>query len=1146
MKTIARVILLGCLSGSSVWAQSTAQIHGTVQDPSGAAIPGAEVRAIQTDTAVSRSVVSDPDGGFILTNLPLGPYRLEVTKEGFALGVNTGIVLEVGSDPALTIALQVGSTSEKVNVEANAALVETRSLGVGEVIQTQRIVDLPLNGRNVTDLIGLAGASVQTGNTQTRWFSNLPIISIGGSPAVGGAGGTSLFGTEYALDGANHLNFLSGGTMPIAFPDAVQEFRAETSGQTAQRGAATSVSIVTRSGTNDLHGDLFEFLRNDAFGSAREYFSPVASTYKRNQFGGTIGGPIRKDKLFFFGGYQGTTIRQTTPATTIVPTPQVMAGDWSNFASAGCNGGAARNLRGGTINNLANAGAVFSGNRISPSFYTPQAEFIANAYLNNLGGLAPNPCGAVTYQVPTHENDHQFAGKADYQLSPKQSLFFRTLDTHVYYPPDLAGCRFDRASETLSGSCLSNNMLNSTVGGENQLAQSDAIGHTYLISNAMVNSLRLAFNRTAATLNSANLFTLCDAGVNIWCGGTPGQIGTATIAGGFAFGTGLGNGDFWNGYSFALNDDVSWVKGAHQINYGFGAWQGRVDEFNHFTAPGSNILFTGQATGLGLADFMLGDLSSFLQGLPNSYTSRQNSVDLYVTDTWKISSRLTFSFGIRWDPFLPQQIKNGQISNFDMARFLAGTRSNQFVNAPPGFYFPGDPGFPGQSSAYRKWWHFDPRGGLAWDPKGDGRNSVRASYAFGYAYVPGIAHEDEGGSNPWGGRVTLINPAGGLASPWQGFAGGNPYPFAVTKDVAFTPAGQYMTTPYDLPSPTTYSWNVSVQKQIANDWVASVTYIGSRVQHLYINQAINYGQIVDGPVVPSGCAPTATNCNALANVQTRRVLSLLNPAAGRFVGNMDTWYPYGTQTYNGLLSSIQKHWSRNLSMSANWTWSHCLGYFQGFNSKPEETATDPYNPLLDRGNCDSDRRHIVNLTMVAQAPNFANAFAHTLVTGWQLAGIYRFTSGAPIAVQDGTDQELSGINHQRPNLVNPSSVYTGLSCGGCFYLNRAAFAPQPLGTVGNLGWNSITGPAYWDVDLALSRRFPIRERQAVEVRADAFNVGNNYVPAFSGTNPPAQGGTGAPISPAVPAFAGLNSTQFGQILTAFPTRKIQFALKYTF
>ena len=1151
LRILAFIFFVAC---AAVWAQGTAQIHGTVQDSTGAAIPAAEVKAIQTDTGVSRSTTTAADGGFVFTNLPLGPYRLEIAREGFATAVQSGIVLEVGSDPAVNVALKVGAVNEQVNVEANAALVETRNLGVGEVVQTQRIVDLPLNGRNVTDLIGLGGASVVTGNNQTRWFGSsanpLPVISIGGSAAAGGSGGSQLFGTEYSLDGANHLNFLSGTTMPIAFPDAVQEFKAETTGQSAQRGASTSVSIVTRSGTNDFHGGVFEFLRNDGFGSAREYFSPGASTLKRNQFGGTVGGPIKKDKLFFFGGYQGTTLRQTLPNTTIVPTSSILSGDWSTYTSAPCNGGTGKTLRGGTVNNLANASAAFTNNQINPSFYTPQALYIAKAYLNNLGGLQPNPCGSLTYQVPTHENDHQFVGKVDYQVSDKQSIFVRSLDTHVFYPPALAGCTFNLATEQLGGNCISNNMLNSTVGGEDQLGHSYAVGDTYLINANMVNSFRVAFNRTAATLTSANLFTLCDAGVNMWCGGTPGQIGTTTISGGFNFGTGLGNGDFWNGQSFSINDDLSWIKGAHQMALGFGGWQGRVDEYNHFTPGGANILFTGQTTGAGLSDFLLGDLSSFLQGLPNAYTSRQNDIDLYFTDTWKINPHLTFSFGVRWEPFLPQSITNGQISNFDINRFLAGTKSNQFVNAPPGFYFPGDPGFPDKTSAYRQWWHFDPRGGIAWDPKGDGKTSIRASYAFGYAYVPGIAHEDEGGSNPWGGRVTLSSPAGGLASPWHGQPGGNPYPYAVTPSVKFTPGGQFMTTPYDLPSPTVYSYNLSVQRQIGASWVATATYIGSRVQHLYINQAINYAPLVAGPVVASGCAPTATNCNALANEQVRRVLSQLNPSAGQFIGNVDTWYPYGTQYYNGLLSSIQKRFSRGVSMSANWTWSHCIGYFQGFNSKPEETATNPYNPLGDRGNCDSDRRHIVNFTAVAQTPNFSNRLMHTVVTGWQLAGIYRFVSGAPFAVQDGTDQELTAINHQRPNLVNPSAVYSGQTCGGCFYLNKNAFAAQPLGTVGNLGWNSVISPAYWDVDLALSRQFRIHEKQTLELRADAFNIGNSFVPAFNsgGTTQqaPQQAGTGSPISPSVPPMAALNNAQFGQILAAFPTRKIQFAVKYTF
>jgi hypothetical protein len=1132
------VISLACIFAcASVWGQATAQIHGTVQDASGAAVPGAEVKATQTETGIARTVASGADGGYVLSNLATGPYQVEVTKEGFTKYVQSGIVLQVNSDPAIDPALKVGQLTEQVVVEASGALVETRSSGVGEVIQNERIVELPLNGRNVTDLIGMGGAAVQTGTTQTRWFNNLPVISLGGTVAAGGAGGSNLLGTEYMLDGANHLNILSGSTMPLAFPDAVQEFKAETTGQSAQRGASTSVSVVTKSGTNQLHGDVFEFLRNDGFGSAREYFSPVASTYKRNQFGGTVGGAIKKDKLFFFGGYQGTTIRQTLPSTTTVPTAQAMAGDFTTMASALCQGGTAKSLHGSTINNLPAAGTLFTNNTISPAMFTPQALFITNAYLNNLGGLTPNQCGNLTYQVPTHENDNQFVGKVDYQLSDKQSIFFRILESHILYPPPLTGCQFNLTTEKLSGSCLSNNIENASGSGENQLGTSDAIGDTFVISPTMVNSARIAYNRTAATLNSFHLFSLCNAGVNMWCGGTPGQLAGESVTGaaGIAGGTGLGDGDFWNGYSFAFNDDFSWIKHAHQMSFGFGAWQGRVDENNHFAPAGTAISFTGAVTGFGLTDFLLGDMTGFEQGLPNAYSSRQNNVDLYFTDTWKVSQRLTFNFGVRWEPFLPQSITNGQISAFDMSRFLAGTKSTVFVNAPPGFYFPGDPGFPGTSAAYKQWRHFDPRGGIAWDPRGDGNMSIRASYAFGYAFVPGIAHEDEGGSNPWGGRSTLSTPVGGLANPWNG---ANPFPYAVTPNVLFTPAGQFMTTDYNLPAPTSYSWNVSIQRQLGTTWLASVTYIGSRVQHLYINQAINYAELVNGPIEASGCAATATNCNAAANEQVRRIISLANPAAGALVSNMDSWYPYGTQLYDGLLSSVQKRVSRGVSLSANWTWSHCIGYFQGFNSKSEETATNPYDPLGDRGNCDSDRRQIVNLTAVAQAPNLSNRALHMVVTGWQLAGIYRYQSGAPFSVQDGTDQQLTAINHQRPNLVEPDAVYTGLTCGGCAYLNKAAFAAQPLGTVGNLGWNSVNAPAYWDIDLALSRQFRFRERNVVELRADAFNITNTLQPMAPVT--------AQPTSPSAPAFAAYNSNQFGQILSANPTRKIQFALKYTF
>jgi Carboxypeptidase regulatory-like domain len=1153
MKIISMFAFTVLLCCGNIWAQSTARIHGTVQDSTGAVIPGAEVNATQTETAVSRSTTTAADGAFVLTQLPLGPYRLQVAKQGFATTVQTGIVLQVGSDPGINIVLNVGGVSQQVTVESTAPLVETTHLGVGEVVQTQRIVDLPLNGRNVTDLVTLAGASVQTGTGQNRWFgsdsSPVPIISIGGSSAAGGSGGDQLFTTEYVMDGANHVNILSGSTMPIPFPDAVQEFRVEATGQTAQRGASTSVSVVTRSGSNQFHGDLFEFIRNDGFGSAREYFSPVASTLKRNQFGGTIGGPIKKDKAFFFFGYQGTRLRQNLPETTVVPTPAIMSGDWTAYATT-CQEGTPV---GHFVNNIFNPAAVFtkdsSGNITIPtSFYTPQALYMANAFLNNLEGLKPDQCGNITYQVPTHENDNQYIGKVDFQLSAKQSIFFRSLDTHLNYPAALAGCTFDLQTELLSGNCVSHNMLNASVTGANQLAHSYTFGHTYVISSSMVNSFRFAFNRTADTNSAPQLFSLCDAGVNIWCGGTPGQIGPASsISGGFSFGY-LGNGDYWDGQNFSLNEDLSWIKGAHELAFGFGGWEGKVYEFNHFTPAGALVQFNGSVAGsanspCGMCDFLLGDMFLFLQGLPNDYVSYQKYVDLYFSDTWRVNSHLTMTYGIRWAPFLPPSILDGHISSFDMSRYTAGTTSTQFANAPPGLYFPGDPGFPDQSSTNRRWAHFEPHIGLAWDPKGDGKTSIRASYSFGYANIPLIAHEDEGGSNPWGGRITLVRPAGGLASPWLKQPGGNPFPYTVDANVPFPHGGQYVTVPYDLPAPSVFSYNLSVQRQFGSSWVATVTYIGSRVQHMYITQAINYATCPP-PAVPGVDCTAAGN-----NVQARRVLTRLNPAAGAFFGNVATWFPFANQYYNGLLASVQKRLSRGVSLNGNWTWSHCIGYYQGFNTKPEETATNPANPLYDRGDCDSDRRNIVNVTALFQTPSItsiSNQFLRVLASNWQLSVINRYISGAPIDIQDGVDQELSGINHQRPNLVDPNAIYTGQICGGCFYLNKSAFALQPLGTVGNLGWNAVRSPGYWAWDMSLARNFPIGEHQALQLRADAFNVTNSFIPAYAGTSPVAQSGTASLINAGVPSFSNLTTAQFGQILAAFPTRKMQFSFKYTF
>lgn len=1121
MKVLFCTCIVALLTCASVWAQATAQIHGTVQDASGSAVPGADVKATQTQTGAVRTTTSGPDGGYVFTNLPLGPYEIEVSKQGFTTYVQSGITLQVNGDVAVNASLKVGAVSEQVVVEANASQVETRSSGVGSVVQTQQIVDLPLNGRNVTDLITLSGTAVNFGNIRSSFFSNLPMIAIAGQPASG-----EPIGTEYTLDGANHVDFLTETTMPIAFPDAVQEFKVESSGETAQHGATALIAVVTPSGTNAFHGDAFEFLRNSGFGSAREFFSTTSSPYIRNQFGGTVGGPIKKNKIFFFAGLQGTTLRYNPDnSISTVPTQAMLQGNWTTFASPACNAGATKTLK-----------APFVNDQISPSLYNPVALYIVNKTLASLGGLQPNQCGVITYNTPDDENDLQGVARGDYQISDKQTVFLRALDTHYHIANSFS---------------ITPNLLTAASTGLDQLGQDYAIGDTYIISSNLVQSFRAGYERTASNNIQNHSYSFCQAGAqNFWCGANPDELGAVNISGGFQAGGTNGATGAANYYmnSLSVNDDLSWIKGSHQMAFGFGFLHGEDSSFNDFAGAGQ-FTFSGSVTGTGMSDFFLGMPSTFMQGLPNTADSAQDFVNIYFADSWKITPRLTFNFGVRWEPYLPLEVTNGQISNFDFNRFVNNVHSTVFLNAPAGFYFPGDPGFPDKTGVYKQWNHWDPRGGIAWDPTGSGKMSLRAGYAFGYVYIPGVARQDQGGSNPWGGRSTFAQTGINLSNPYATIAGGNPYPYVVTPNVTFTQAGQFITNPYNLPTPTSYSWNVSFQRQLGTSWVASVTYIGSRVQHLYINEPINYAVYIPGNCTAGQYGLFAAGpCSSTANTNARRVLSLANPSQGQYVGNMDEWWPVGNQLYNGLLTSVQKRLSRGLTISGNWTWSHCIGVFQGYDSKSDETATVPNNPTFDRGNCDSDRRHIVNLTVVDITPTFGNRIMRLLASNWQISGIYRFTSGQPLSIQDGSgvDRELSGINHQRPDQILPDP-YTGLSGPSQPYFNINAFALQPLGTYGNLGWNSVVSPTFWELDASLSRIFRIHERHAIEIRADAFNLTNSFV-TLVGSSPglPSGGSTAMPGSLAVPNFDSISSNQFGLNLAAEPTRKIQFALKYTF
>src|SRR5947209_6409343 len=800
------VSLVSTMTCTGVWAQATAQISGTVRDQSGAVLPGVEVTATQTATGIARNAVTNETGSFVLPNLPLGPYRVEAALTGFRTFVQVGIVLQVNSSPVINPVLEIGQVTEQVEVQANAALVETRITAVGEVIETQRILELPLPARNVTNLITLTGGASQGG------AGSVPGGFVRGTSAATNyvsVGGGLYFGVMYALDGAMHNDAYDNSQIPFPFPDALQEFKVDASGVGAaggSRGSGGQISAVTKSGTNDLHGSAFEFVRNYAF-NARNPFAPVRDDLKRNQFGGTLGGPVLKNKLFFFGGYQGTVTRTAGGGNiAYVPTAAMMSGDWTTFASPVCNAGRPYNLA-----------APFMNNRIDPSLYSKPAVAVA--------GMLPatqDDCGKAIYNIPLRPNEYQIVQKVDYQQSAKHSIFERYIVTRYSNPHP-----YDTTHNLLS--------LNTTDGGNEDLAHGFAVGSTNLVSPNTINAFRVGMTRVIVGRPGIHFFGPSDIGVNAYTY-SPGNM-ALTITGGFQFNTRTVYAhNVSNAYN--INDDVNLVRGNHQLTL-----VGNVSEYKVYQrclVSGQGVYtFNGAATGLGMADFLTGKLNSLMQVSSVLWSSRQTYVAAYLQDVWKMSPRVTLNAGLRWEPFLPLAVGYGQGANlneggsfqFSQDRFNKGVRSTVYPNAPVGLYIPGDQGFPQHGSTNAKLHYFAPRAGLAWDVTGDGRTSLRASYGVAFDFSGAQTYGGSSSAPPWGFNTTTS--AGDFAHPWANYPGGDPFPYVRLS--RFPAASDYYyVSKYDASSPQVHTWNVSIQRQVPGNFLLTASYVGNQAIHTWV------------------------------------------------------------------------------------------------------------------------------------------------------------------------------------------------------------------------------------------------------------------------------------------------------------------------
>jgi hypothetical protein len=1083
-------VMLGNPPALDAQAVSIASVTGLVMDEQGALVAGAQIKMTAVDTGAVYNAVTNSDGIYTIPSLPIGAYTLESTVAGFQTYVQSGILLRVNDHVQINVTVKVGAVAERVEVTANAGLVQTQQNTISQVVDQQRIVDLPLNGRDPTQLITISGASVNHSdgtNTGSKSFFSSQSISIAGS--AGDA-------TNYLLDGGDNNDSFTNVNMPFPFPDALAEFSVETSTLPARNGLHPGgvVNAVTKSGSNRWHGDLFEFIRNGDV-NAINYFAPKQDSLKRNQFGGTFGGRIIRDKLFFFGGYQRSDIRQDpSSSNAFVPTAAALAGDFSALDGAGCQAkGVAR------VINDPTTGIPLPNGQISPSRFDPVSVALAKFLPQT-----PDPCGKVAYGIPIQSNESQYVGRVDWIINAKHSLYGR------YFLDDY----------TLVAFFDPHDILVTSTSGNVESAQTFVLGDTYTINPSTVNSAHFTFGRRTdnrgPNTNGVNMLAL--GATNLYQG-TNDFLQVAVNNGGFAVGCGTCALGVFPVTSFQYADDVDILHGKHQMAFGVDYLRTREIQENHYNDDGS-YSFSGQYSNDPLLDFLTGKMNGFNQSGQQLNDLRQNVVGLYAQDTYHMTRRLVVNLGLRWEPFLPEFDHYDRGSTFSRAAFDAGQVSQIYVNAPAGSLFAGDPGIT-HSFTDRRLANFSPRLGIVYDPTGSGKTTLRVGAALLWdsvgAFVP---YRMVAQNPPYGPQVTLTSGPYQFSNPWGNVPGGNPFPLPTpSKNVAFPTANSEVFLPPHIHSPSVGQWNASVQHRFSDNWVFTISYLGNATSHLWVANEVN-----PAVYVPGTCGSAA--CSTTGNTQARRVLSLANPKVGQYYSQMAIGDDGISANYNGLLTSVEHRFAHNYTLLANYTWSKCLGIYP-VNSFSTGVIENPSNVRGDYGPCSYDVPFLFNTSIVYASQVGHGGLVSHLLSNWNVAPLVRYQSGLPTNPVTGKDNSLTGVGYDRPNVVAGAAMYTGAAHGLKYqYVNPGLYTANALGTFGNAAHYSLRGPGYFNVDLAVSRQFNLRERLTLQVRVEGFNVLNH--PNFQ-----------LPV-------ANLSSANFGQITTAFDPRIMQASMKLVF
>jgi hypothetical protein len=1107
MKNLGALV---CLVAITLFAcsQTAAQeiagsIRGTVLDASGGVVSNASVTAIRDETGLVRTVTTNNQGSYIFVELPIGHYRLEAEAKGFQKFVQQGISLDVNETATLVIHLAVGTVAQQTEVQANAPLVETTVTSLGKTVEERDVLDLPLNGRNFSQL-GLLQPGV------------VPI-----TPGLAEAGGSLRNGQAYAvngqrpesnnflIDGADNFNGVDGGYVIQPPIDSIAEFRILTHTANAEFGHSTgsTTNIITRSGSNAFHGAAWDFLRNDAM-DAKSFFAQSVEPLKRNQFGGTLGGPIKRDKTFFFGYYEGLRNRQGETSSATVPTAAERQGNFAQLCPEGFTAGLCNNPANQLVNEF--SGQPFPNNQIP--FINPISQAILPFFpLPNAPSLGPN---GFTATQTLDQNYDQFGVRVDHYLTSRDVLNFRYVFTQ--------GNTIDPLST--SGA----NVPGFPV-GEDQRAQNFVAQETHTFSSNLTGLVRFSFLRNKFLFDEhinhttpASLGFQYSPSLDVAVGPPFVQVSGYASAGDPISGP-------RNTYEnvFDLSGSLTWIHGRHEVKFGGGYGHDQINVLFGIATNGF-FVFAPAPINDAFASFLIGQPVFFLQGGGDlSRGLRGNNFNLYAQDTYKVTKRLTLNLGLRYEVPSPYtEIHNRQ------NLFEPDVQSKVFPTAPAGLLYPGDPGVPGGLIPTERD-AFAPRVGLAWDPTGTGRWLI--SSAYGIFYDPYYTGEGGPLQTPISAPPFLQTPQINFPNFADPFNGTNPFTESFATPMTLLTIDPKLRLPY------AQDWNLTIQKSFGSDWLAEIGYVGTKGTKL--------PRFIEGN--PAVFVPGETNGQPNStedNVNYRRLYSgctLADPTGPCNFASAGLIAGIANSTYNALEMSLKKRFGHGLSFLGSYTLSKTLDDVSSFNitgsasqsvAGENDLAQNPFNLAAEHGRSMFDSRNRLVLSYEWALPffNHSQSWYGYVLGNWQANGITTFMSGTPFTVYDSQDvslqggaPEISGFSSNRPDLVGdpksgPRTPQEWFNVSAFQRLNPVTQAGQ----FGNEGRNVVQGPGYQEWDFSVFKNFPIKESRNIQFRGEFFNLFNH--PNFR-----------LPVN-------DISSPNFGQITEASPGRLVQLALKFMF